>query len=126
MSKLTKHGAEMVIKGRYPDGYLYGNIQIIVDLVSSSHVLLSLYLADMDGKALVKVGEIKVREGETIEVLPTAEVFSVKEHYTVKWPYKIDDYGPTGFPKLPSPFDKLVGTLFKKDDKKEAGNENTD
>lgn len=125
MQEWTQHCLDLVKKGRYPDGYVCGNIKIVVEKIDDSQVELSIYLVHPEtGETLVNMVEIIVPEGGNVTVEPFPEVFSKQEHYLVRWPFLLDDVGIKGFPKLPSAFDETVDGLFDKDEKG-TGNENT-
>ena len=111
----TEYCLDLVMKGRYPDGYVCGNIKIVIEKIDNSRVEMSIYLVDPQTKrTLVNIAEVIVPEGDIVNIEPSAEVFSGQEHYLVQWPYNLDGVGRTGFPKLPSAFDSFINRLFKK------------
>lgn len=112
----TEYCLDLVMKGRYPDGYVYGNIKIVVEKIDNAQVEMSIYLVDpQTQRTLVNMAEVIVTGGDTVNIIPSPEVFSGQELYLVQWPYNLDGVGRTGFPKLPSAFDSFINRLFGKE-----------
>ncbi len=123
-AKMTDHVRRRILQGHYPDGFIYGNLEIVVDRVSGTDVTLSIYLVDPEErKRLVHAATVKTHEEDPVFIEAAKGKFSGKEVFLIHWPYLIDGViGQLGFPKTPTPYDEAIDDLFD-EDKKETGSD---
>lgn len=121
-AEMTDHVRRRIVQGHYPDGFIYGNLEIVVDRISGTDVTLSIYLVDPEErKRLVHAATVKTHEEDPVFLEAAKETFSTEEVFLIHWPYNMDGVvGQMGFPKTPTPYDSAIDELFDEDEKEDG------